>query len=156
VEGGEADPVRYQSGYGYMRTAGGLLAIKPPWVTLTKYDMNTGDIRWQIPVGDLKQLADRGITGTGLGSYSGGPAVTAGGLIFISTDDKLVAYDEKTGAKLWSGQLPANSDGIPAVYQLGGRQYVVVGVSAGGGGRQQAGAAPPLQAYVAFALPARR
>ena len=40
-------PTRYQSGYNVMATA-----TKPPYTTITAYDLNTGEIKWQVPNGD--------------------------------------------------------------------------------------------------------
>ena len=40
-------PTRYQSGYNVMATS-----TKPPYTTITAYDLNTGEIKWQVPNGD--------------------------------------------------------------------------------------------------------
>ena len=40
-------PHRYMSGYNVMATS-----TKPPYTTLTAYDLNTGEIKWQIAPGD--------------------------------------------------------------------------------------------------------
>jgi quinoprotein glucose dehydrogenase len=149
---GEDGPLRFQTGYGYFSASGGMWARKPPYTTLTKYDLNTGEIRWQIPVGEVESLTARGITGTGAAQLRGGPAVTAGGLVFVITGDKLRAYDKDDGKELWAGQLPVPGDGIPAVYEVGGRQYVVVSAAAGAAAPP---GAPPRKQYVAFALPRR-
>ncbi|MEX2399315.1 MAG: PQQ-binding-like beta-propeller repeat protein [Rhodothermales bacterium] len=139
-------PVRYQSGWDHIVDSDGLPLAKPPWVRLTAYDLNEGTMKWQVPVGDEPALADRGITGTGVSIVSGGPAVTAGGLIFQAAARQLIAYDVEDGSVLWTGDLPASGEGIPAVYEVGGRQYVVVSVP---GGDDDSG----TPAYVAFALP---
>jgi len=79
--------------------------------------------------------------------------VTAGGLIFTGTRDKKVrAIDPDNGKVLWEYEVDAALEGIPAVYELNGRQYVVFCASA------QVGLTPQTQetirgAYVAFALP---
>ena len=64
-----------------------------------------------------------------------GPLATAGGLIFFSTgsDRRFRAYDRDNGKELWSTELPTTSDGMPATYQVNGRQFVVVPVAAGAG-----------------------
>jgi quinoprotein glucose dehydrogenase len=152
----DGGPLRFQTGYGYFAASGGMWAIKPPYMTMTKYDMNTGDIKWQVPIGEVESLRARGIMdATGAAQIRGGPAVTAGNLVFMMTAKQLRAYDKDSGKELWVGQLPATGDGIPAVYQWGGREYVVVGTAAPGAG---AGGAPGTPAapgsYVAFALPA--
>jgi quinoprotein glucose dehydrogenase len=149
-EGGE--PIRYQSGWNSIRDKNGMPIVKPPWFVLTAYDMNQGTIKWQVPMGDHPYLLDKGITAaTGSGAnLNGGPAVTAGNLLFQVTRDKLRAVDKDTGKELWAGQLPANASGTPAVYQVGGREYIVVAATMatpGGQGTQ------PRPRYIAFALP---
>jgi quinoprotein glucose dehydrogenase len=85
--------------------------------------------------------------------------VTAGGLIFAATasDHKIRAYDEDNGKVLWEHELPTGSDGIPAVYEVGGKEYIAFCVAAGDGlnlgGRRGAQTGPPPNAYVVFALP---
>ncbi len=77
--------------------------------------------------------------------------VTAGGLVFIAAtnyDNKIHAYDKKTGELLWEATLPFAGNAAPATYEVGGRQYVVI---AAGGGR--AISQPSGGVYVAFALP---
>jgi quinoprotein glucose dehydrogenase len=56
--------------------------------------------------------------------------VTSTGLIFIAASDgKLRALDEETGKVLWTTTLPAGAEGVPAMYEAGGRQYLVVSAS---------------------------
>jgi quinoprotein glucose dehydrogenase len=150
---------RYQTGYGYFTSSLGW-AIKPPWVLMTAYDLNTGDMKWQVPVGQLDAAVARGIAPTGSTSLRGGPAITAGGLVFMPADKLMLAFDKDTGKQLWSATLPGNVEGIPAVYRAGGRQFVVVGAGSGprgqgfgGGGAPQGAPAGPPRSYVAFALP---
>ena len=94
----------------------------------------------------------QGLTNTGSENY-GGPIVTAGGLVFIAAtnhDRKIRAFDKTTGALLWESTLPSSGNATPAVYESGGRQFVVI--AAGGGKSSQGG---PGGVYVAFALPRR-
>jgi quinoprotein glucose dehydrogenase len=148
-EGSPAGPgiQRYQSGWNHITDRKGLPIIKPPWVRLTAYDLNEGTIKWQVPVGEVPHLVEKGIRNTGASSLSGGPAVTAGGLVFQVSGDRLYAFDSETGAELWAGELPASSGGMPAVYQVDGRQFVAVSAP---GGRRSPSQKP---SYVAFALP---
>ena len=84
--------------------------------------------------------------------------VTAGGLIFSATNDKkLRAYDPDNGKVIWETFLPAAAEGVPAVYEAGGRQYIALCVAAGGGpGSGRGGDAPAAPgAYIAFVLPNR-
>jgi quinoprotein glucose dehydrogenase len=144
---------RYESAFGFMIASDGLAAIKPPWTSLTVYDLNAGTIKWRIPLGDVPHLAAKGIKGTGTHYPKVGPVLTATGLIFTGTRDKKVrAFDVENGRLLWEHELDAALEGIPAVYESGGRQYIVFCASA------QAGLTPATQevirgAYVAFALP---
>ena len=87
-----------------------------------------------------------------LGSQTlGGASVTAGGLVFVAgtEDEKLRAFDADTGAELWAAKLPFAGTAAPAIYEAGGRQFVVI--TATGGGRV-GGASGAGDAYVAFAL----
>jgi quinoprotein glucose dehydrogenase len=157
-----AGPIRYHSGFGYMITSDGLSAIRPPWSTLTAYDMNQGTIKWQIPLGDFPPLAAKGITGTGSHFPRVGPVVTGGGLIFTGTRDRKVrAFDEETGEVVWEATLDSALEGMPAVYELGGREYIVFCAAARDGTVTfekpgQFAKAEPAGAYVAFALDQKR
>ena len=150
-----SEPVRYQSAWFHILDSQGVPVIKPPWFRLTAYDMNQGTIKWQVPVGDVSHLVEEGVTGTGSAVFlRGGPAITAGNLVFISTDDRFRALDSETGEELWSTPLPGAGEGIPAVYEVDGKQYVVVSASMGRRWSQQPAAATPREPqYIAFALP---
>jgi len=144
---------RFYSGFGFMIASSGLSPIKPPWTTLTAFDLNQGTIQWQIPLGEVPELAAKGIKNTGTHYPKVGPIVTAGGLIFTGTRDmKVRALDAGTGNVLWEHELDAAMEGIPAMYEVKGKQYIVFCASA------QVGITPATQvringAYVAFALP---
>jgi quinoprotein glucose dehydrogenase len=146
-------PARYVSGFGFLIASDGLSAIAPPWTSLTEYDLNEGTIKWSIPLGDVPELAAKGITNTGTHYPKVGPVITAGGLIFTGTRDRKVrAFDVDTGKMLWEQEVPEAVEGIPAVYEVGGREYIVFCVAA------QAGLTPKTQhrikgSYIAFALP---
>ena len=49
---------------------------------------------------------------------------TAGGLLFAASgsDRTFRAYDRDTGMVVWKADLQAASDGVPATYEIGGRQ----------------------------------
>lgn len=150
----EVNPVssarsRYQfNGYERWRDPEGYPAIKPPWGTLSAIDLNTGEYRWRITLGEFAALTARGIPPTGTEQY-GGPIVTAGGLVFVAAtqDEKFRAFDSRTGALLWEARLPAPGYATPSTYQVNGRQYVVI---AAGGGKLGSRSS---DSYVAFALP---
>jgi len=148
----KGQPPRYVSGFGFLVSSDGLSAIAPPWTKLTAYDLNEGAIKWSIPLGEVPELAARGIGNTGTHYPKAGPVITAGGLIFTGTRDRKVrAFDVEDGKMLWGTQVDEAIEGIPAVYEVGGRQYIVFCAAA------QAGLIPAKQskikgAYVAFTL----
>jgi quinoprotein glucose dehydrogenase len=126
----------------------GYPAIKPPWGTLNAVDLNTGTIKWKVPLGEFEELTKRGIPITGTENY-GGPIVTAGGLIFIgaTSDSKFRVFDKETGDMLWQHDLPFDGNATPSTYMADGKQYVVI--SCGGAKKK------PVYGgtLVAFALP---
>ena len=111
------------------RAKNGLPAISPPWSEIVAYDLNQGPITWRAPLGSVRALVERGITNTGNAQrvHRNGPVVTAGGLIFIGTnaDGTVRAFDKDTGKVLWERRLDANPEGMAAVFEVGGREYVV-------------------------------
>ena len=110
------------------RASNGLPAIAPPWAQLVAYDLNQGTIVWRAPLGNVRALAAQGITGTGSPEriHRNGPVVTAGGVIFVGTwgDATLRAFDRDSGKVLWEREIDANPEGIAAVFESGGRQFV--------------------------------
>jgi len=177
-------PVRYTSPYDFMQSpTNGMTAIGPPWSEITAYDLNTGEIKWRVPDGGVTAPPEAGLKGdTGAHMPRGGPLVTAGGLVFVATasDRTVRAYDRDSGKVVWTKDLPTGSEGVPATYEVGGRQFIVFPVAAGaglfparfggpaaaanaGGGPEaqagrgrggRAGGPPPAPgAYIAYALP---
>ena len=132
--------------------------MKPPFTKLSRYDLNTGTIKWQVGLGDDARLAAHGVTGTGVTQMRSSLIVTSAGLIFApGGDSKLRAYDADDGKLLWtSPALGGTIRGGHSMYQMGGRQYVLVAVSGetppAGQWPKQDGITPPT-GYIAFALP---
>jgi quinoprotein glucose dehydrogenase len=123
---------------------------QPPWGTLVAVDMANGQVRWEVPLGTMPELADVPES-TKWGSINlGGSIVTAGGLVFIGAarDNFLRAFNVETGEELWKGELPAGGQATPMTYEAGGKQYVVI--AAGGHGRLPTKRGDHV---VAFALP---
>ena len=152
-EAGDDEPdesVRYTiTGYTRFLDPDGHPAVKPPWGTLNAIDLEKGTIAWTVRLGELPELTARGIPPTGTENY-GGPVATDGGLIFIGAtkDEKFRAFDKADGRLLWETTLPAGGYATPAVYEVDGRQFVVI---AAGGGKMGTKSG---DSYVAFALPA--
>lgn len=67
-----------------------------------------------MPLGEYPELTEKGIPITGIGNY-GGPLATAGGLIFkaATRDERIRAFDKKTGKVVWEYQLPAGGFATP-------------------------------------------
>jgi quinoprotein glucose dehydrogenase len=153
----EGPPSRYKTGYGNE-----IYVVNPPWSTITAYDLNTGKIKWQTPYGDVPQAGPSDKL-RGNAYPKSGFVITAGGLVlFAGNDSKLYALSSATGKLLFSKELPNGSQGVPAVYEVNGREYILFAVS-GGASQYPAGAyLPPggvlpqetSKGYIAFALPA--
>ncbi len=138
------------SGHDEVFDAEGFPVSKRPWGTLNAIDLHEGTSVWQVPLGTYPELETRGYAPTGTFNI-GGPVVTAGGLVFIGAtkDERVRAFDKQTGAVLWEYPLPASGYATPSVYQVDGRQFVVI--AAGGGGKPGTKGG---DSYLAFALPA--
>ncbi|MGZ8378519.1 MAG: alpha/beta fold hydrolase [Gemmatirosa sp.] len=126
---------------------------KPPYGTLTAIDMDTGEHRWQVPLGDTPGVRDhpllRGVPLPPRLGVAGAPGgiVTRGGLVFITGGGStLYAIDKADGKTLWQGELGARGYANPMTYRTRtGRQFVVIATGAGAGAK-----------LVAFALPDAR
>lgn len=126
----------------------GYPAIKPPWGTLTAIDLNIGEIKWQVPLGEYKELTAKGIPKTGMVNY-GGSVVTAGGLVFIAAtkDEFIRAFNKDTGEEVWKYKLPAAGYATPSVYSVNNKQYLVIACGGGKVGSKSG------DKYVAFSIP---
>lgn len=151
VDPHQGSPPKYiLTGFKFLRDNEGYPGLNPPWGLLNCYDLNTGKILWRVPLGELEKLTRQGVPKTGSQNL-GGATVTAGGLVFCggTEDEKLRAFDADTGAELWSAKLPFAGTAAPAVYEAGGREFVVITATGGG---YVGGASGPGDAYVAFTL----
>lgn len=134
-------------GYNKFLSKEGLPAITPPWGTLNAIDLSTGQYVWKKTLG-----TDPNITNskepTGSENY-GASVITAGGILFIGAtkDGKFRAFNKRTGDLLWETDLPAPAFSTPSVYEVDGKQFVVI---ACGGGKMNSKSS---DSYVAFALP---
>ncbi len=89
--------------------------------------------------------------------------VTASGLLFgFGGDSTIRAYDTETGKVLWSAPLGGATGvrGSPSMYELDGREYLLVPIGGAAAGLRGGGGAPVVaphpgapDGYVTFALP---
>jgi quinoprotein glucose dehydrogenase len=145
--------------YGLFRVPGllsplGMPCTKPPWGTLLAVDTATGQVKWEVPLGTVRDLAPVPLPLTWGTPNLGGPIVTGGGLVFIGAamDNYLRAFDVETGKELWKGRLPAGGQATPMSYRLGENDRQLVVIAAGGHGRMGTDIGDSV---VAFALPER-
>jgi len=131
----------------------GIPCSPPPWGSVVAVDLRSGKIKWETPLGDVRNLDPK------LKSFPtplmglpnlGGPIVTAGGLVFIGAalDHFIRAFDIETGRELWKAELPSGARATPMTYMINGRQFVVIAA----GGNEDWGKGDSI---VAFALPPR-
>lgn len=65
--------------------------------------------------------------------WNGGTLTTAGNLVFQGTaDGRFVAYNAKTGDKLWETPVGTGAVAAPSTYEVDGKQYVSIAVGWGG------------------------
>ena len=110
--------------------------FEPPWSQLAVIDLNTNELLWSRPVGDMSDAGPFNLR-SGLPIDVGtavraGTLTTRGGLTFISStmDSKVRAYDLRTGEERWQADLPGNGQSTPMSYvaQESGRQVLIVTV----------------------------
>jgi quinoprotein glucose dehydrogenase len=125
----------------------------PPWGTLAAVEASTGRVRWQVPLGTIRDLAPLPLPIKWGTPTLGGPLTTASGLTFIGAtlDSTFRAFDTETGRELWQARLPAPAPATPMSYRArpGGRQFIVIAA----GGHGKAKGTKLSDAVVAFALP---
>jgi quinoprotein glucose dehydrogenase len=137
----------------------GLRYMKPPYGRITAYDMNRGEIAWQVPNSDTPPTIQAALAAAGLTNIppTGNPSQSAllvtKTLLFAGEGSGgqpiFRAYDKRTGERVWQGAIPGgNQSGLPMTYSHAGRQYVVMAVNGNAPG--QTGNAARL---VAWALP---
>jgi quinoprotein glucose dehydrogenase len=145
----EKEEIPYlMAGYTRFVDKNGYPGNTPPWGTLNAVDLNSGKLLWKVPLGEYAELTKKGIPITGTRNY-GGPVVTKGGLLFIAAtlDEKIRAFDKHSGNMVWEASLPAAGYATPAVYQIDGKQFVVIACGGGKLGTKSG------DTYVAFSLP---
>jgi quinoprotein glucose dehydrogenase len=82
-------------------------------------------------------------------------AVTAGGLVFMGTlgDATFRAFDKDNGKVLWEKKMESNPEGLPVIYEVGGREYLAFFLHTHGEPTTAGPGKPEAQGYYVFALP---
>ena len=122
----------------------GLPLVKPPYGRITAYNMNTGDIVFQVPNGDTYDWikthpALKGATIPKTGRADEGGILVTKTLAFAGQGcglfrqgggggEHFYAYDKKTGEVVHDMVLPAGTCGNPMTYMVNGKQYIAVSV----------------------------
>jgi glucose dehydrogenase len=129
--------------------------LKPPYGRIVAYDMNTGEIKFDIPNGETPQrikehpaLKGVNVGNTGQNSHAN-LLVTKTLLIYgegRGGDRYLHALDKQTGREVAKLELPAQTNTAPMTFMHNGQQYIVMAV---------ANATTPAE-LVAVALPAAK
>lgn len=139
-------------------TLDGLLLVKPPYARVTAYDLNKGDIAWQVPLGDGPRNHPllKGLDVGPLGSDGKGHPLLTKSLLFVSLSrpvarggevalpvggrplskvaaeaPKFRAFDKVSGTLVWEYVLPRQPAATPMTYLHDGRQFVVMAIGSG-------------------------
>ncbi len=134
-----------ESNFNYYRLANrgvpgprGLPLLKPPYSTITAFDMNQGEILWQVPNGDGMARVENSsaLEGVDLPPLGGGgrhPVLVTSTLLIhgqnMGYGPKLIARSKETGEELAQIDLPANPGSAPMSYSVDGKQYIAVGIN---------------------------
>jgi quinoprotein glucose dehydrogenase len=118
----------------------GLRLLKPPYGRITAYNMNIGEIAWQIPNGatppniqaTFEEAGLENIPPTGSSSQAG--LLVTKNFLFAGEGSGgqpiFHAYDKRTGEEVWQTPLPAGpQSSLPMTYMHEGKQYVVLATS---------------------------
>jgi len=130
------DSAQMSQATGAIPSIQGLRLLKPPYGRITGYDMNKGDIAFQIPNGDTPANIKAAFDTLGLknipptGAPSQAHLLVTKNFLFGTEGSGgaaiLHAYDKKTGESLWQGPMPAGpASGIPMTYMVKDKQYIV-------------------------------
>ena len=129
----------------------GLPLLKPPYSTITAFDMNRGEILWQVPNGDkmARVEAHPALDGLDLPPLGGGgrhPVLVTSTLLIHGQDmgygPNLIARDKATGEELARIELSGAPQSAPMSYAVDNKQYIALGINDA-----------PTPKLVVFALP---
>ena len=111
----------------------GLPLFKPPYGSITAIDLNTGEMRWKIPLGDgprdhplLKEmnLPPMGDSGRAF-------VLTTRSLLLVAQaarPPRLYAFDKSSGKEIARKDLAATPSGALMTYMSGQKQYISIPV----------------------------
>jgi quinoprotein glucose dehydrogenase len=138
----------------------GLPIVKPPYGVLAAIDLDSGEMKWQVPFGETPDnvrlhpaLKGMNIPNTGMNGYSGAGVLITKTLVVVGDTQitsvthprgaMMRAYDKATGKEVGAVWMPAPVSGSPMTYMWQGKQYIVIAVSGGNYSGE----------YIAYALP---
>lgn len=109
--------------------------FEPPWSRIAVIDLNTKELLWSRPAGDMRNAGPFGWR-SGLPIEVGtavraGTMTTRGGLTFLSStmDSSVRAFDVRTGEEKWTAELPGNGQSTPMTFRgPNGKQMLIVTV----------------------------
>jgi quinoprotein glucose dehydrogenase len=139
-------PVPYVGTGAPLETLQGVPLWKPPYGRITAIDLNTGEHRWMVPLGDTVNARLQALGLSRLGRAARGHTLLTKTLLIIGQegttqraeggaaappgfeirDANLTAFDKSTGAVVGQVALPRNATAAPITYMLNGAQYIVV------------------------------
>lgn len=128
-----------------METLDGVPLWKPPYGRITAIDLNTGEHRWMVPMGDFDHPRLKPLGLPRLGRPTRGHALLTRTLLIVGQegttqraegasaaptwavhDPTLRAYDKGMGKIVGEVTLPRNAMAAPMTYMLDGQQFIVV------------------------------
>ena len=126
--------VPYRESWNFPRIDG-LSLLKPPWASVTAYDLDKGEIFWQVPNGNSPRaqefLDEKNKSQQPLGRMG-----TLAGILVLpdillmghpGQPSHLKALNKATGEEIWSTELNGYFESAtPITYRLGNYQYIAI------------------------------
>ncbi|RYY31196.1 MAG: quinoprotein glucose dehydrogenase [Chitinophagaceae bacterium] len=133
----------------------------PPWSSIFAYDLNSGTIKWRMPVGeDSAFVKGDKSKGAPAGVLRKGMVVTSTGIVFATAKGgKLYAFDNENGNILWETTTSNEVQGQPTMYTYNGKQYLVINASGNFAPDSYNHSVKPgalKKGYVVYALPEKK
>ena len=127
--------IKYDGYFTFPEFARGIPFVKPPWSSITAYDLDTGGIAWTVPNGrgpvDHPMLQSLELPDLGQIGAAPGLLITPTAIFYGTRErgNELAAMDKTNGKVLWRQSIPGFfNDAPPITYFSGGKQYIVIGV----------------------------